>query len=179
MKVNIKQFVLLGVALATTACAGIKGGGKFFFGEGKLPNGYTRVNESKDYPANRGYGWLNGHLNHFAIELPEGNYTVSVAYTSAEAAADTTVKAEARRLMLKSQENNGEKVRSFAVNIRRPEIDGGGRVKLNSREQKPTMVAHWDELLTLEFLRMPKAWPASILSRRRKPLQFILPAIPR
>ncbi|MBN2164439.1 MAG: rhamnogalacturonan acetylesterase [Pontiellaceae bacterium] len=152
MKRNLARLFLLAPVLAMTACAAMPKGEHFYFGEGRLPNGFTRVTDRSDYPADRGFGWLNGHDNHFAVELPEGNYTVTVAYTSPEAAAAATVKAEARRLMLLKQENSGEKIRSFTVNIRRPEIKGGGRVKLNKRETDPEMVAHWDNLLTLEFL---------------------------
>lgn len=44
----------------------------------------------------------------------------------------------------------GEVSRSFVVNIRRPEIKGGDKVRLKAREKESEMV-NWDEKLTLEF----------------------------
>ncbi len=152
MKSGITKLLLLGVALVSVACAGTKSGEKFYFGKGKLPDGFTRVTPHKEYIDSRSYGWQEEHPNIFAVELPEGNYDVTVAFESPEAAGNATVKAESRRLMLKSQGQADGNIRKFTVNIRRPEIEGGGSVKLNSRESEPTMIAHWDDLLTLEFL---------------------------
>lgn len=152
MKTGMIRLLLLGAALASTACAGTRTGGQYYFGEGNLPNGYTRVTSQKEFTESRGYGWKEGQSNVFAVELKEGNYNVSVAFSCPEAAADVTVKAESRRLMLKGGGQPKGRVRQFTVNIRRPEIEGGDRVKLNSREKEPTMIAHWDDLLTIEFL---------------------------
>jgi lysophospholipase L1-like esterase len=116
--------------LATTACAGIN------------PAGFS---------ADKSVKWQEVRTNRIAAQLPEGNYTVRITFKNAQAAANAAVKAEARRLMLLKQESADGKVRTFTVNVRRPEIAGGGSVKLNSRETEPSMVAHWDDLLSLEF----------------------------
>ena len=111
--------------------------------------GDVRLDRQIAYSSKLGYGWLQRNV--LAVELPEGNYIVSIAFDSPDAAASTTVKAESRRLMLMRQRRAGADVRRFAVNLRRPEINDDKSVRLNEREMNP-LSAHWDNLLTLEFL---------------------------
>jgi lysophospholipase L1-like esterase len=86
-----------------------------------------------------------------SVVLAEGNYDVSVTIGNATNECVTSVLAESRRLMLeKVHSKAGETVkRSFTVNIRRPEIAGGGMVKLKEREHG---YLHWDDKLTLQFV---------------------------
>jgi len=85
----------------------------------------------------------------FSISLPEGNYTITLVLGGA-LAAQTTVKAEARRVMLSHIETAAKKYRTekFTVNIRRPEISGDTEVRRKPREIGSL---DWDEKLTLEF----------------------------
>lgn len=85
----------------------------------------------------------------FSMPAAEGNYTVTVDLGGATAAV-TTVRAEARRLMLAKVETAAgqHRVESFVVNVRRPEIAGGAHVKLKPRE---VGTLDWDQKLTLEF----------------------------
>ncbi|SEC43250.1 rhamnogalacturonan acetylesterase [Terriglobus roseus] len=86
----------------------------------------------------------------FSASMPEGSYTVSVTL-GGPAAAITTVRAEARRLMLRkvSTAAGGERIESFTVNVRRPAITPGGQeVKRKPRELHSL---NWDGKLTLEF----------------------------
>ncbi len=149
---TISRICFMGAVLVTAACTGTPADHRYFFGEGSLPDGFKRATPPREYLEERGYGWLQERPNQFAVRLPEGNYTVSVAYHDAATAAAATVKAEARRLMLKNLNHADGKVRQFTVNVRRPDIGGNDRVKLNNRESAPSMIAHWDDLLTLEFL---------------------------
>jgi lysophospholipase L1-like esterase len=91
---------------------------------------------------------------YFSVKVPEeGNYRVTVTFGDAKAASVTTVKAELRRLMIErvaTQPGNFE-TRSFIVNVRRPQIAGGGAVKLKDREKNSEAWA-WDDKLTLEFM---------------------------
>ena len=90
---------------------------------------------------------------YFSVRVPEeGNYKVTVQLGDPAAASVTTVKAELRRLMLERVRTApGEYVtRSFIVNVRRPQIAGGGEVRLKDRE-KTTEAREWDDELTLEF----------------------------
>jgi lysophospholipase L1-like esterase len=88
----------------------------------------------------------------FSARLPEGNHLVTVTFGDELIAATNTVKAEARRLMVEQVvvPKGGAVSRAFVVNIRTPEIKGGGGVKLKAREKQNEM-ASWDDKLTLEF----------------------------
>ncbi len=97
----------------------------------------------------------------FSVPLPEGNYRVTLRIGDRDRAADTTVKAEARRLMLRDiRTRRGEFVtRSFVVNIRDATLPtppknapGGDRVRLFDREAGSPS---WDDRLTLEWLGNP------------------------
>jgi lysophospholipase L1-like esterase len=81
---------------------------------------------------------------------PDGDYRVTVVLGSKDAAATTTVKAEARRLMLEEIETPpGDTVkRSFQVNVRTPDVSPTERVRLKPREIGNL---DWDGKLTLEF----------------------------
>jgi len=149
---------------------------KFDFGPGVVASGYKQVVSTDLYDKAKGYGFepdskvtcldrLSSRSDrlksdfctsdkpfHFSVALPEGNYQVRVTFGDAEAGTQTTVKAELRRLMLERVHTRpGEFVtHTFAVNIRTPNIAGGGEVKLKDRE-KSTEAWAWDEKLTLEF----------------------------
>ena len=124
---------------------------------------HSQVSADTSYTSERGYGFDIGSkaacAEHscssdkpffFSVRLAEGNYNVTLTLGDDRAASITTVKAESRRLMLERVENApGEFVtKTITVNIRSPQIAGGGEVKLKNRE---IGVLHWDDKLTLEF----------------------------
>lgn len=76
---------------------------------------------------------------------------MTVVLGSNNAAAVTTVKAEARRLMVEEVlAQPGRKAkRSFVVNVRTPDVSAGGKVRLKPREIGSL---DWDRKLTLEFI---------------------------
>ena len=147
---------------------------KFDFGIGNVAPGYTQVLPTTIYSKKMGYGFEPGatvlgvdwggkealrsdfitgdKAFFFSVALPEGNYQVRVTFGDAQVATTTTVKAELRRLMLENVKTASGKfaTRSFTVNIRTPQIAGGGEVKLKDRE-KTSEIWAWDEKLTLEF----------------------------
>lgn len=84
------------------------------------------------------------------VDAVEGNHRVTLMFGDPTAACDTTVKAEARRLMLENVRTAaGEATtRTILVNVRYREIAGGGEVKLKPRELNH---ADWDSRLSLEF----------------------------
>ena len=145
---------------------------KFDFGREKIAAGRTRVLAKDIYEKEKGYGFepgativcsANGGKNgggscgsdrsfYFSVAVPEGNYRVTVTFGSRNQPSLTTVKAELRRLMLERVETKkGEfTTASFVVNVRTPNIAGGGEVKLKDRERTTESIA-WDEKLTLEF----------------------------
>lgn len=85
-----------------------------------------------------------------SVKEPEGSYRVTVTLGDDSAESTTTVKAEARRLMLlRVPTPAGEEAqRSFVVNVRTPQIGPNERVHLKPREIGSL---DWDGKLTLEF----------------------------
>ena len=140
---------------------------KFDFGRGASDKIITRVTPATIYSAQTGYGFNEGALKMaqgesissdkpflFSVAVPEGNYNVKVTLGSANAASDTTVKAEQRRLMLQNVKTApGQFVtRTFTVNVHTPAIRGNERsVGLKPGEKGPPLAANWDDKLTLEF----------------------------
>lgn len=136
---------------------------RFVFGATPDTAGALRVDATHRYTPERGYGFDNetqpgdgpgpAKPFYFSVALPEGNYRVTATLGSPVRDTDTTVKAEARRLMLESVRATAGKpeIHSFTVNIRTPALSNGQSVRLKKRESGPPMAPHWDEKLTLEF----------------------------
>ena len=145
----------------------------FGFGPGVVTPGRTQVLPDMLFTKVRGYGFEPGaslssvsqgegpqtrscivsdHPFLFSVSLPEGNYQVTVTLGNLAGESKTTVKAEIRRLMVEKAHLAFGKTESrvFNVNIRTPQIPGGGEVRLKDRE-KGNEARAWDELLTLEF----------------------------
>ena len=147
---------------------------KFDFGPGAVAVGYQQVMPQNIYSRESGFGFEPGapiacvdrggkdtlHSDfctsekpfYFSVAVPEGNYIVAVTLGDAAVESVTTVKAELRRLMIERVETKPGKfeTRTFTVNVRTPQITGGGEVKLKDRE-KTSEIWAWDEKLTLEF----------------------------
>jgi lysophospholipase L1-like esterase len=136
---------------------------KFAFGSTRPASGWLQVLPGMSYTAPRGYGFEPGseivqrsnaccsdRPFPFSVALPEGNYSVTVTLGDDAIGSTNTVKAESRRLMLERVVTSAGRfeTRTLTVNIRTPEIPGGGSVRLKEREKG---VLHWDEKLTLEF----------------------------
>jgi lysophospholipase L1-like esterase len=145
---------------------------KFDFGSGTVQAGYQQVFPSDTYTPARGYG-INSKspveaINregtdalrsdfitskepfYFTVDLPEGNYEVTVLLGDPQGTSTTTVKAESRRLMLEKIETPAGKVEAhtFMVNVRTPRINAEESIRLKPREVN---YLNWDDKLTLEF----------------------------
>lgn len=103
-----------------------------------------------------GHGFEPGSDRLFSVRVPEGDYRVTLEL-GGDKASETTVKAEARRLMLEGVRVGPRKTetRAIIVNVRRPDLappprnaPGGTRVLLNPREIDSF---DWDDKLTVEF----------------------------
>lgn len=96
---------------------------------------------------------LSDGIFYFSVRVPDGNYKVTVTVGSRKRAANTTVRAESRRLFVQNAvTRRGEyKTYSFVVNKRNTIItlaDGKtDRVRIKAREQKKM---NWDDKLTIE-----------------------------
>lgn len=84
------------------------------------------------------------------IEVPDGNYKVTVVLGSKKKAGKTVVRAENRRLMVDevATKKGQFKTVEFVVNKRTPEIEKGKRVKVKDREKNYNT---WDNAINLEF----------------------------
>jgi lysophospholipase L1-like esterase len=97
---------------------------------------------------------LSNGIFYFSVNLPDGNYRVTVTLGSKKAKANTTVRAESRRLFVQNAETKkGEfKTFSFIVNKRNTTInlaDGKtDRVRIKKREESKL---NWDDKLTIEI----------------------------
>jgi lysophospholipase L1-like esterase len=149
---------------------------RFHFGPGAAPAGYVQVLPATPYSADRGFGFEPGPPQvFFSVAVPEGNYKVTVTLGAEDSPGETTVFAELRRLMLERVETRpGQRqTRSFVVNVRRPEIAGGGTVRLKDREKTSEAWA-WDDRLTLEFNGARPAVAALEVERVSVPTVFLL-----
>lgn len=158
----------LSVLLACAAHAHALEPLKFAFGSARAPAGYTQVAPGAVYSSTRGYGFepdalpdaLPGSARpfYFTVDLPEGNYNVTVTLGDDREASSTTVKSELRRLMLEDvKAAPGQAVtRTFTVNVRTPQIAAvadiaAGEVKLKAPRETEMEAWDWDRRLTLEF----------------------------
>jgi len=129
----------------------------FTFG-GKKQKNATQVTPADTYSPEKGYGYdfvpaegiKEGAPFFFSVNVPDGNYRVSVTLGSAKHAASTTVRTESRRLMAEniSTKKGQPTTMSFIVNKRNTDIIGGDKVKIKKREQTKLI---WDDKLTIEI----------------------------
>ncbi|MBO4663936.1 MAG: rhamnogalacturonan acetylesterase [Bacteroidaceae bacterium] len=97
---------------------------------------------------------LSEGIFYFSVNVPDGNYKVTVTLGSKKQKGNTTVRAESRRLFVQNAETKkGEfKTYSFIVNKRNTTInlpDGKtDRVRIKAREQSKL---NWDDKLTIEI----------------------------
>jgi len=146
------SFILCGAACAANFDL------RFDFAGAELGPGYTKVAPTAFYTDAHGYGFERTAAPekppyYFSVRVPqEGNYRVTVTLGDPGQPTVTTVKAELRRLMLERVRTTpGQYVtRMFIVNTRRPQIAGGGEVRLKPRETTSEAWA-WDDRITLEF----------------------------
>lgn len=104
-----------------------------------------------DVSKKKGSGFCTSELPfYFSVRVPEGTYEVNVQIGNPQKKSVTSIKAEARRLMLLNHKlNEGESTQaSFIVNIRNPLIEGSDSIRLKPREYN---YMNWDNRLTLEF----------------------------
>jgi lysophospholipase L1-like esterase len=111
-----------------------------------------------DYDAQRGYGFEPAAAESFSVQLPEGNYRVTVLLAAGRKGSRATVLAEQRRFMSAELTLKPKKLleRSFIVNVRTSALGplpenatGGTAVRLKPRELGS---ATWDDKLTLQVL---------------------------
>ncbi|TFW27631.1 hypothetical protein E4L98_06585 [Duganella callida] len=192
----MRRAAILGILTAACAQAAAADAWHFTFGP-TASAGHSAVQPDMAYDSQRGYGFEPGARVRtdggaggpsltsdqpffFSADLPEGNYNVTVTL-GGEQAANTTVKAELRRLMLErvATAPGATVTRTFTVNIRTPRIaavDGvaAGAVKLKSPRESVQEAWAWDRRLTLEFNGEHPAVRAIDIVPVRAPTLFLL-----
>jgi lysophospholipase L1-like esterase len=166
---------------------------KFAFGPGQAPAGYTRVPPDAVYSKDPGYGFEAGakiiaiargsggfstsdRPFFFSAAVPEGNYKVTVTLGDSQGESTTTVKAELRRLMLEQVHTTAGQIvsKSFIVNVRTPQIAGGGQVRLKAPRETTGEAWAWDDRLTLEFNEARPCLSSLEIAKVDVPTVFIL-----
>ena len=92
----------------------------------------------------------------FSVQVPDGNYRVTVTLGSPKRAAQTVVRAESRRHftdVITTKKGKYETV-TFLVNKHQPRIDGQTVVKLKPREYT---YKNWDDSLNFQFCGLAPA----------------------
>lgn len=150
----------------------------FAFGAAPGAAGATAVPATRAFAD--GYGFEPGSPRLFSVAAAPGNYRVTVTLGLPDRASETTIKAEARRLMLDAvRVPAGRTVtRSFVVNVRNaalvpppPTAPGGSAVLLKPRERGSF---DWDDRLTLEFLGDRPGVAALRIEPAQVPTVFLL-----
>lgn len=132
----------------------------------------TRITEADIYTKEKGYGYdfkdviaearrqqtdaykLTDGVFYFSVDVPDGNYKVTVTVGSKKKKANTTVRAESRRLYIYDAETKKGEFRTFSFVVNKHNTDiitpDGKRdiVKITPRERD---VLRWDDKLTLEI----------------------------
>ena len=173
MRISILASVLAGVLLVSTVAAqSPKTSFKFDFGPGKPAPGYQQVLPTAAYTAATGFGFdfgttatavdrggknamKDGFVTskqpfYFSVNLPEGNYNVTVTLGDAKGPSTTFLKAESRRLLLETTTTKPGQLltQTFTINVKSPRINDTETVSLKPRELHKL---DWDDKLTLEF----------------------------
>ena len=89
---------------------------------------------------------------YFSIQVPEGNYLVTVGYRGTkDSVYHSTVRSESRRLHLERVPIAKDEIvkKSFVVHIKDAQIDKGHAVRLKKPREESKL--DWDDKLTLEF----------------------------
>jgi lysophospholipase L1-like esterase len=154
----------------------------FQFGDDLPASGWTAVSATNLYSIAAGYGFepgaeLRGSREiasdkpfQFSVELPEGNYAVTVIFGGSTIGSLNTVKVEQRRLLL--EKIPGGKTRTFIAHLHTPKISENEKVKLKPRELE-TETVNWDEKLTLEFNGTRPALRSLVIAPTNVPTIYI------
>ncbi len=121
---------------------------KFQFGAAPVAVGYKAVTAATRYDEAMDYGFEANNPALFSVKVPEGFYDVTMTLGGPQATT-TSVKAEARRLMLHNVKTAAGEIvtRQFNVAVKRPQLKSGRAVRLKP-SQDPR---NWDDKLTLEW----------------------------
>lgn len=154
-----KRFLNIGLASLFLVNMAYAQDCQFDFNEKKkAEKGVVQISSDSIYPCEGGYGYdflpapakKSNDPFFFSVDVPDGNYLVTVTLGNARKAGSTTVRAESRRLFLENiPTRKGEFLTyRFTVNKRNTVIADGEKVQIKEREKNKL---NWDDKLTFEF----------------------------
>jgi len=119
---------------------------------------FTQKEPYPAYTTEKGFGYdlgttpdaKNNSPYFFSVDLPDGNYKITLKIGSKKKPGETTVRAESRRLFIENLKTRKGEIKecSFIVNKRNIYMPDGDSVRIKPREKKKL---NWDDKLTLEF----------------------------
>lgn len=160
-----KPIIIFCILVLMALLADAKNQFDFKFGKsGKEPN-IIYISEPVTFSSEMGFGFDFGNKQtvsvtdnyctstvpfYFSVAVPEGIYDVTVTFGNPDLESITTIKAEARRLMVFNQKVDAGAIKTlqFTVSVRSPQIDSTHSINLKERELN---YMNWDNRLTLEF----------------------------
>ena len=176
---------------------------KFAFGPGKVEAGQIQITPDTSYTPERGYGLdfgskvegvdrggndaLRSHFVtsdkpfYFSVDVPEGNYDVTVTLGDSQGESTTTVLAETRRpTVIGLHTDKGKfETRTFTTNVHNSFLRNGKQIGLTQRERtggpKGGMFLHLDgDKLTLQFAdKRPCVCAVDIVKNDSAPTLFL------
>ena len=139
-----------------------------------------RLSPEDRYTPEKGYGYDllaspdgGGGPYYVSVQVPDGNYRVTVLLGNRKEAGVTAVRAESRRLFLESVPTKKGEFRTFTftVNKRTPKISDTEAVRIKPRERSKL---NWDDKLTIEINGdRPQCAAIRIEPDRRVPTLFL------
>lgn len=152
--------LLLSVLLASTPLSGYLMAQNYLFDFSNKKNveNAIKINQDNIYPGTNGYGYdilpapeKNSNTPYyFSVNVPDGNYRVTITIGDNKKNGITTVRGESRRLFLNNvtTKKNEFKTFSFIINKRNTQINEEEFVNIKDREKNKL---NWDNKLTFEF----------------------------
>lgn len=155
---KLTSFLLMLVAGLAPVTSAMAQSYCFKFNSTKKSDAGIAITPDSVYSNNRSFGYdllpapetKSNQPFFFSVNVPDGNYRVTVTLGSKKKAGVTTVRGESRRLFLENiATRKGEfKTFSFTINKRNTNISGDEKVRIKKREQGKL---NWDDKLTFEF----------------------------
>lgn len=153
----MKYFSLIIAAMLALPALAIEHGDFVFSSSIKDAAGATQITPADTFSLEKGYGYDflacpqrdAQQPFFFSVQVPDGNYKVTVTYGSKRKAANTCLRAESRRLLMQNANTKKGELKQFSciVNKRNTTIEGDEKVRIKDREM-PKL--NWDDKLTIE-----------------------------
>lgn len=153
----MRKLISLLLLLASVPVFALEHADFVFDGKAKDAGSAVFITQADTFSVERGYGYdflpcpKQGSMSpfFFSVQVPDGNYRITVTYGSRKKAANTWLRAESRRLLLENADTRKGEQRVFScvVNKRNTVIEGRDVVRIKAREKSKL---NWDDKLTIE-----------------------------